>query len=96
MEMLHHMLQYREVYTDLEIISVPSMPLEFRAGINISNKNPSNLCVHDGAQSGSMSNDIRSMKDLPLWRQHTMNQMRIFNDLKSSNVLIDEISLFSL
>ena len=82
MEMLRHMLQYREVHTDLEFVSAPSMPLELRTGINVSNKH-SNLPVYDCVQSGSTSNDIRSTKDLPLWRQHTINQMRIFNDLKS-------------
>ena len=35
MEMLHVMLKYPEVVTNLEFIKVTTMPLELRAGITI-------------------------------------------------------------
>ena len=34
MEMSHVMLKYPEVYTDLVFTSVPTMPLELRAGVD--------------------------------------------------------------
>ena len=49
------------------------------------------------AQSGSVSNDIRSSKEgLPQWRKHTTSEIKIFEDLFKSRISIDKITLFSL
>ena len=84
------MLSYPEVITNLRFISVPSMPLEFRAGVAMERT------VADSAQVGNVSDDIRKDNRLPRWRQNTLNQMRIYDDLKQSQVSIDKISIFSL
>lgn len=93
MEMLHVMLKYPEVYSNLNFIQISTMPLELRAGIEVNNKNDN---VEDGAHIGSLSNHIRHEKDLPSWRQHTANELMLFEGLKSSNISIDKISKFSL
>ena len=90
MEQVHLMLSYPEVITNLRFISVPSMPLEFRAGVAMEKT------VADSAQVGNVSDDIRKDNGLPRWRQNTPNQMRIYDDLKQSQVSVDKISIFSL
>ena len=77
-EMLHQILKYPEVITDLEFISIATMPLEYRSGIELD----SFVASADTAQTGSVSNDVRSsIEDLQQWRQHTVNEMRIYEDL---------------
>jgi predicted GIY-YIG superfamily endonuclease len=93
MEMLHHIFRYPEVITNLNFVSIPTMPLEFRAGMAL---DAAVVSSNDGAQTGSVSNDIRSGKEFPSWRQHTVNELRIVDDLKLSKISIDRISLFSL
>ena len=90
MEMMHHMLKYPEVITDLVFVTIPSMPLEFRSGVYLEKP------LMDSAQDGSVSNDIRQAKGLPPWRLHTLYEMRICEDLKVSKVSIDRVSVFSL
>ena len=93
MEMLHHMLKYPEVITNLNFISIPTMPLEFRAGLAMDS---TVVKVRDSAQTGSVSDDIRRNKQFPQWRQHTTNEMKLYEDLKLSKVSVDKITLFSL
>ena len=45
---------------------------------------------------GNVSDDICKDNRLPRWRQNTFNQMRIYDDLKQSQVSVDKISIFSL
>ena len=56
MEQLSQMFRYAEVTTDLRFVNIPTMPLEYRAGIELDSfaLSPAN----DSAQSGSVSNDI--------------------------------------
>ena len=93
MEMLHMMLKYPEVFTDLNFVAIPTMPLELRAGIDIDTKNDN---IEDGAQVGIVSNEIRRGLDLPEWRQHSDSEMLTLEDLKMSKVSIDKISEFSV
>ena len=94
-EMLHQIMKYPEVTTDLSFITITTMPLEYRAGIELDNYVLSP--VSDSAQSGSVSNDIRSSKEgLPQWRKHTTSEIKIFEDLFKSRISIDKITLFSL
>ena len=90
MEQAHVMLLYPEVITNLNFVSIPSMPLEFRVGVALE------CTVADSAQEGNVSNDIRRELNIPAWRQHSLNQMRIYDDLKQSKVSVDRISVFSL
>ena len=72
------MLKHPEVITDLVFISVPTMPLEYRPGIDMGNF----VASSDGAQTGSVSNDIRSTKEgLQPWKQHTAYELLIHKDL---------------
>ena len=94
-EMLHQMMKYPEVTTDLSFITITTTPLEYRSGIELDNYVLSP--VSDRAQSGSISNDIRSSKEgLSQWRKHTTNEIKIFEDLFKSRISIDKITLFSL
>lgn len=94
MEMLHVMLKYPEVITNLSFVTIQTMPLEFRSGMGLDQTviQPS----PDGAQSGSVSDDIRKAKMLDDWRQHTVNDLRIYEDLKLSKASVDKITIFSL
>ena len=47
-EMIHVMLRYPELYTDLNFIAVPTMPLELQAGVD----KGVNSTVDDGADAG--------------------------------------------
>ena len=61
MEMLHTMLRYPEVVTDLKFISICTMPIELRAGLDTENsitKNMDNEMV-DGIEVGIISDNIR-------------------------------------
>ena len=93
MEMLHHMLKYPEVTTNLQFTSVPTMPLEFRPGLDLDS---TVVNVTDSQQTGSVSDDIRKSKSFPMWRQHSLNEMKLYEDLKLSKVSVDKITLFSL
>ena len=95
MEQLSQMLRYAEVTTDLRFVNIPTMPLEYRAGIELDSfaLSPAN----DSAQAGSVSNDIQSTKvGLQIWRKHTTSKIKIFEDLFKSKISIDKVSLFSL
>ena len=59
MEMLHHILKYPEVITDLAFVSVPTTPLEFRAGVELRYSIAFRTGrASDGARAGSVSVDI--------------------------------------
>ena len=56
MDMYHVMLKYFKVYTDLNCVSIPAVPLELRAGIDNITSNPA---IEDGSGVGSIYNKIR-------------------------------------
>ena len=94
MEMMHVMLKYPEVYTNMRFISIPTMPLELRAGVVLDTN--SNEEDEDGEYITSASDSIRQSLQLDKWRQHTPNQILIMDDLKMSNVSIDKVTQFSM
>ena len=61
------------------------MPLEIRAGVAMKKT------VADSAQVGNASDNIHKDNRLPRWRQNTPNQMRIYDDLKQSQVSVKKI-----
>ena len=71
------MLLYPEVITNLNFVSIPSMPLEFRVGVALE------CTVADSAQEGNVSNDIRREINIPPWWQHSLNQIRIYDAFKT-------------
>ena len=78
-EMLHVMLRYPEVYTDLRFVSISTMPLELRCLRQMA----TDTQVQDGVFVNSMSTAIRdSRNDLPIWRKHSMSEKLLMNDLK--------------
>ena len=91
--MLHVMLRYPEVYTDLIFISISTMPLELRCTVNIETDSE----INDGFYTNSISHFVRSQKvNFPRWRKHTDNEKLIMNDLKQSKIGYDKITQFSL
>ena len=97
MEMLHTMLRYPEVVTDLKFISICTMPIELRAGLDTENsitKNMDNEMV-DGIEVGIISDNIRKENYRgQRWRQHTANEVIILNDASISHISIDKVSQF--
>ena len=58
--MVHGMLGYAEVYTDIKSIQVSTLPLELRVGVNYDkNNNFDELFVNDAAEIGIMINNER-------------------------------------
>jgi predicted GIY-YIG superfamily endonuclease len=92
-EMMHVMLRYPEVYTDLVFISVSSLPLELRCFKKITTDSE----IEDGVYTNSVSQHIRSNKpNFPIWRKHTMTEQILMDDLKQSGMGYDKITQFSL
>jgi hypothetical protein len=92
MEMLHMMLKYPEVYTDLNFVSVPTLPLELRSGVDETSKRDG---IQDATQLGPESDNVRRMLLLDEWRQHSENEIYILNDFNRPNVRVNMISIFS-
>ena len=54
------------------------------------------IVLSDAEQTGCVSDDIRKAKNLQEWRQLSENELRIIEDLKTSKVSVDKITIFSL
>jgi hypothetical protein len=91
-EMVHVMLRYPEVSTDLNFISIPTIPLELRAGVD----KGSMFSVQDGVDAGIVSDIVRCSVIDEEWRQHTDSEKLILEDLKLSTMSVDKISQFSI
>ena len=92
--MLHCMLRYAEVYTNLICIEISAMPLELRIG---GVKIDTDQNIEDGAYTSSVFNHNRSNKvDLSQWINHTEYELLTFNDKKQSKLSIDKITQLSL
>ena len=91
-EMIHVMLQYPEVYTDLVFVSISTLPLELRSSAKIT----TDMEIEDGVYTTSVSSHVRSVKDLPEWRRHTENESIIMSDIQQSGMRYDKITQFSL
>ena len=92
--MLHHMLRYPEMFTDLVFIAISTMPLELRIGGVFVDRETSPSDSH--CITPLSTNTRRQIRYLPEWRKHTSNQITTYTDLKQSRVIIDKISQFSM
>ena len=92
--MSHVMLKYPEVYTDLQFIPIPTMPLELRFGAVI--KTYDEKETEDGAYLTLASDSVSIRICLPEWIQHHNNQNILLDDLKMSNISIEKLSQFCL
>ena len=93
MEMLHSMLKYSEVTTDLRFEVIPTTPLELRPGITFKKLRPKR---EDAAEVGVLVDSIRRAKRLPAWRQLSEPELLVAQDTQTSNTKIDKITQFSL
>ena len=92
LEMLHNMLKYPEIVTNLDFINVPTMPLELQTGIVIE----SDKQMEDGAFISASIASFRCQNDMEEWRLYTNNQLLILDDIKLSNLSVDKVTQFSL
>ena len=92
-EMVHVMLRYAEVYTDLNFMAIPTIPLELRAGVDKSEYFSS---IEDGADAGLISDIVRHDIVNATWRHHTESQKLILKDLKMSTLTVDKVTQFSV
>mmetsp|Transcript_19481 Transcript_19481/g.27406 ORF Transcript_19481/g.27406 Transcript_19481/m.27406 type:complete len:548 (+) Transcript_19481:1364-3007(+) len=96
-KMLHGMLGYPEVYTDITSVQVSSLPIELRAGVDCKFRNENNdLPIADAAEIGIVSSNVRLELGLSLWRQHTDNEIQILKDIKQCPISVDKISQFGV
>lgn len=94
-EMLHHMLQYPEVITDMSFINISTLPLELRAGVEVF-KYKSPVDVEDGQHVFPPPYNLRSAKNFQEWRQMSENDILTYTGLLDSHVSVDRVSQFSL
>ena len=93
-EMLHTMFKYPEIYTDLNFVAIPTIPLELRAGADKGFS--SSLPPDDGEDAGVLSDIIRRDIINDDWRYHTVSEILILEDINKSKITIDKISQFSV
>ena len=77
-EMLHSILKYSVVSTDLQYICIPTTPLELRQSHNILLSNNNDIInIEDGSEIGNFCNNARKSLNLPEWRHFTPNQINV-------------------
>ena len=104
MEMLHVMLKYPEVYTDLKFVEVPTYPLAFRKSTGVRakmNPSPSNTNARYGDTEDSASTvpymiSVRNNASLEEWRKHTDVETTLIQDLYKTKYPLDAITRFSI
>ena len=94
MEMLHVMLKYTEVYTNLDFGYIPTTPLELSDGVAINKDN--NKEAEYGAYEGSTIDSVRCVNNPPQCIRHTPNPILNPDNLKLSKILVDKITPFYL
>ena len=93
MEMLHMLLQYPEVLTNLKFIKVSTIPLELCAGIPTQKQ----FTVEDGAfVTSPIDNYKQHVLSLELWRNFADNQVLLMKEIKLSKLTIGQITQFGL
>ena len=97
MEMLQVMLNYPQVHTDMVFESVPTLPLEQRAGVECKGNSDiyDGMC-NDGDELISLSYQIRQEKAFPEWRQHRDEELLVLQGLFNSQISVDKITKFSV
>jgi hypothetical protein len=93
MEMLHVMLKYPEVLTDLRFVTVPTVPLELRSRISIK----ADKFARDAEFSSPeiCESRLSNIVGQP-FRQLTDMEVLIINDLRLSQCSVDRVTQFSL
>ena len=95
MEMVHMMLKYPEVVTNLKFVNIATTAIELRSEFIVETDIVEE--VKDGIYAGTtFMESFRISLELDEWRLHTVSQQSILNDLKSSNVSVDKITEFGL
>ena len=93
MEMMHVMLKYPEVVTNLEFIKLSTMPLELRGGIALS----SDVVTEDSAYIClAIESFRRTTMEFGIARLQTQSQNLIVDDLKLSKISVDKVTQFGL
>ncbi len=92
MEMVHSLLKYSEVYTDLVFVEIPTTPLEVRPGIYLKQTRHQ---TQDAAEAGIRSQNVREELNLVAWRKFTQRQVLLLGDMKYRTKL-DNITAFSI
>ena len=102
--MLHTILGEKEVHTDMNFVTICTLPLEFCSGY--SSTKDSNFYhkqtdqaendVVDGHNSGFICNEIRDELGFEEWRRHTDQETMILKGAIGANITVDMISVFSL
>ena len=96
-EMLHNMLKYSEVATDLNFIDIATTSLEVRLQYKVESMKKAMNNIEDGAEVGNECNNARIQHELPQWRRFTDSQLLILRENKASNCSsLDRISAFSI
>jgi hypothetical protein len=89
LEMLHVMLKYPEIVTNLEFIKVTTMPLELQGGIAITFDDN----TEDDAYICSVVESFCRVKaDLDTARLQTNSQNLIVDNIKLSKISIDKVT----
>eukprot|EP00957_Ditylum_brightwellii_P202985 15332720-Ditylum_brightwellii.AAC.1 len=83
-QMLHVLLKYPEVITDLQFVSVQTLLLELQPRVDRFKKRTAD----DGAYIGSISDVIYRRLCLEPWRLHTYSEIMILHDVKDSNISV--------
>ena len=108
-EMLHNMLKYSEVSTDMVFVDIATTPLELRPSVKVAirahcdksndsnNDSDENNGPSDGAEIGNECNNARNELSLVNYRQFTSNQLLILSEEKKQKIKVyDKISEFSI
>ena len=97
MEMWQVMLGYSQVHTDMVFVSVTTLPLEQRAGVESkSNKEFGDDIPEDGYELLPISYVVRDAKHFPPWRQHHDQELLILQGHFKVSISVDKITRFSV
>ena len=93
MEMMHVMLKYPEIITNLKFVKISTMQLELRGGIALS----SDVVTEDGAYTCSaIESFCPTTMNFDTGRLQTASQNLIIDDLKLSKISVDKVTQFGL
>eukprot|EP00957_Ditylum_brightwellii_P052664 3992653-Ditylum_brightwellii.AAC.1 len=93
MEMMHVMLKYPKIITNLKFVKISTMPLELIGGIALS----SDVITEDGAYTCSAIESFCCTRiNFDTGRLQTPNQHLIIDYLKLSKISVDKVTQFGL
>ena len=103
MEMLHVLLKYPEVYTDLRFVDVSTYPLAFRKSTGVRattskarEQDSDENTAEDAAAAVRFTITNRLAKGLEQWRCHSPVEETLIQDLYTTGTPIDAITRFSI